>query len=155
MTRVLKPSRTRIAAVLLLCSSLLLSGVATDHARAGEAAGDRAQMLRLTNRARENNDREALALNRALSKYALRHSRQMAEKGELFHTADLADKLKGLNWSMGGENVGVGSSLDDVQAAFMGSKAHRDNILCDVYDHTAIGVVQSDGSFWVTVIFYG
>jgi uncharacterized protein YkwD len=155
MTQVLKPSRTRIAAVLLLCSSLLLSGIATDHARAGETASDRAQMLRITNRARENNDREALALDRALSKYALRHSRRMAEEGELFHTADLADKLKGLNWSMGGENVGYGSSLDDVQAAFMGSKAHRDNILCDVYDHTAIGVVQSDGSFWVTVIFYG
>ena len=155
MTQVLNRSRTRIAAVLLLCCSLLLTGVATDQARAGETASDRAQMLRLTNRARDDNDRDALALNRTLSRYALRHSRRMAEEGELFHTKDLADKLKGLDWSMGGENVGVASSLDDLQAAFMGSKPHRDNILCDGYDHTAIGVVQSDGNLWVTVIFYG
>ena len=155
MTQVLNRSRTRIAAVLLLCSSLLLSGVATDHARAGETASDRAHLLRLTNQAREDNDRDALALNRTLSRYALRHSRRMAEEGELFHTKDLADKLRGLHWSMGGENVGVASSLDDVQAAFMGSEPHRDNILCDEYDHTAIGVVQSDGNLWVTVIFYG
>src|SRR5262245_10865226 len=155
MTGVRKLSRTRIAAVLLLCSSLLLSGIATDHARAGETASDRAQMLRLTNKARVNRDLDALVLNRTLSKYALRHSRLMADKGELFHPADLADKLKGLNWSMGGENVGVGSSLDDVQAAFMGSKVHRDNILCDVYDHAAIGVARSGGNFWVTIIFYG
>jgi len=155
MSQVLNRSRTRIAAVLLLCSSLLLSGVATDYARAGETASDRAHMLRLTNRAREDNDHDALALNRKLSRCALRHSRRMAEEGELFHTNDLADKMKGLNWSMGGENVGVAASLDDVQAAFMGSEPHRDNILCDEYDHTAIGVVQSDGNLWVTVIFYG
>jgi uncharacterized protein YkwD len=155
MTQVISRRRSRVAAVVLLCCSLLLSGIATDHARAGETASDRAQMLRLTNRARENNDRDALVLNRTLSRYALRHSSRMAEEGELFHTKDLAAKLKGLHWSAGGENVGVASSLDDLQAAFMGSKPHRENILCEDYDHTAIGVVESDGSFWVTVIFYG
>jgi uncharacterized protein YkwD len=148
-------SRTRIATALLLCASLLLSGFATDHARAGENAKRRGEMLELTNDARSRRERDELKLDRELSRYAIKHSRAMARDGNLFHSSNLADKLKGREWSMGGENVGVGSSLTDLQAAFMGSKAHRKNILHRGYDHTAIGVVQSDGNFWVTVIFYG
>jgi uncharacterized protein YkwD len=155
MTQAMVRSRSRIAAVLLLSVSLLLSGIATDHARAGEVARNRAEMLRLTNEARDRNDVAALELDRQLSRYAVRHSRAMAEAGELFHTKNLAAKLKGRTWSAGGENVGVAASLEDLQAAFMASKPHRANILDEDYAHTAIGVVQSDGRFWVTVIFYG
>ena len=153
MEQVLR-SRTRIAAVLLLCVSLLLSGFATDHARAG-AREDRVKMLELTNKARHNKDRDALKLDRALSKYALKHSRDMADDGALFHSSDLQQVLNGVDWSMAGENVGVASSLTDVQDAFMGSKFHRKNILNSGYERAAIGVFESDGNFWVTVIFYG
>jgi uncharacterized protein YkwD len=38
---------------------------------------------------------------------------------------------------------------------FMESKPHRRNILRRGYDHAAVGVVKSDGSLWVTTIFYG
>jgi uncharacterized protein YkwD len=153
MAQVLR-SRTRIAVVLLLCVSALLSGFAIDHARAG-VRDDRLQMLQLTNAARDKKDREALRLDRVLSRYALAHSRAMAGDGSLFHSQDLADVLDGANWSTGGENVGVASSLTGVQSAFMASKFHRQNILQPGYDHVAIGVFESDGSFWVTVIFYG
>jgi uncharacterized protein YkwD len=37
----------------------------------------------------------------------------------------------------------------------MASKPHRKNILQSGFDHVALGVVKSDGNFWVTVIFYG
>ena len=37
----------------------------------------------------------------------------------------------------------------------MASRPHRRNILREAFDHTAIGVVESDGKLWVTVIFYG
>jgi uncharacterized protein YkwD len=79
----------------------------------------------------------------------------MATKGYLFHTADLNSKLKGLDWSIGGENVGVGSTLDGLESAFMRSTSHRRNILRTGFDHAAVGVIRSNGSFWVTVIFYG
>lgn len=148
-------TRTRIAAVLLLCVCLWLSGTATDQARAGESAQRRAELLQLTNEARDHKDRAALALDAKLSRYAVKHSRAMAEAGGLFHTEDVADKLGQRDWSMWGENVGYGSSLTDVQAAFMGSTPHRRNILRAGFDHTAIGVVESDGNLWVTVIFYG
>lgn len=155
MTQVIPRGRSRIAAALVLCLGLLFSGVATDQARAGEAAERRADMLQLTNEAREAKARAALELDKTLSKYAIEHSREMANEGALFHTDDLVAELEGVDWSMAGENVGVAPSLLDLQAAFMGSRLHRKNILRAGYDHTAIGVVVSDGSFWVTVIFYG
>jgi uncharacterized protein YkwD len=155
MAQAISRSRTRIAAVLLLCLSLLLWGSATDQARAGVSAQRRAELLQLTNEARDHRDRDALALDAKLSRYAIRHSRSMAEAGQLFHTEDVADKLGQRDWSMWGENIGYGSSLTDVQAAFMGSNFHRRNILQTSFDHTAIGVVESDGNLWVTVIFYG
>ena len=155
MAQAIARSRTRIAAVLLLCVCLWLSGSATDQARAGESSKHRSELLQLTNEARDHKDRDVLALDAQLSRYAVRHSRAMAQAGQLFHTEDLADKLGQRDWSIGGENVGYGSSLTDVQAAFMGSTPHRKNILRTGFDHTAIGVVESDGNLWVTVIFYG
>ena len=155
MGQAISRNRRKAVAALLLSVSILLSGFATDQARAGQAAGNRAEMLQLTNEARTERNRDTLKLDLQLSRYAVRHSRAMASQGTLFHTADLAAILGGRHWSIGGENVGVGPTLDGLQAAFMGSKLHRRNILREAFDHTAIGVVQSDGKLWVTVIFYG
>ena len=143
------------AAAAFLVIVVLLSGIATDHARAAAAAKPQEQMLALTNESRADHGKSALAMNAKLSRYAKQHSQDMADAGYLFHSEDLAAELEGLDWSMGGENVGVGSSLTDLQDAFMHSKDHRKNILNKVFDHAAVGVVKSDGSLWVTVIFYG
>lgn len=140
---------------ILVVLALLFSGIVTDHARAGATRTREERMLTITNRARTNRGIRALDLDARLSRYAKRHSRDMAEAGYLFHTEDLAGRLRGVDWSMGGENVGVGSSLRDVQGAFMGSTVHRRNILQQRFDHAAIGVAKSDGTLWVTVIFYG
>ena len=140
---------------LLMLVSLLWSGIATDHARAGAAQERRSEMLQLTNGDRADKDRKALKLDRELSRYATKHSREMADAGYLYHSEDLTDVLDGVDWSMGGENVGVSSSLDELETAFMASKPHRRNILQKGYDHVALGVVKSDGNLWVTVIFYG
>ena len=145
----------KAVAGFLLVLALLTSGIATDHARAAASQDRKEQMLALTNEARATHGKSALVLNAKLSRFATKHSRQMASEGYLFHTEDLAGKLAGLDWSMGGENVGVGSSLTDLQEAFMGSKPHRRNILQKRFDHAAIGIVKSDGILWVTVIFYG
>ncbi len=155
MTRTVGRMWRRTALVFLLVVVFLLQGVVTDQSRAGAAWHRRAEMLQLTNEDRTDRDRDALALNAKLSRYAKQHSREMAEAGELFHTPNLADKLNGLDWSVGGENIGMGPSLEGLQDAFMASKPHRQNILREAFDHAAIGVVESDGSLWVTVIFYG
>jgi uncharacterized protein YkwD len=156
MTRCRIWSRSgRAAAGFLLVLSLLASGIVTDHARAAASQTRKERLLALTNAARTEHGRSALALNAKLSRYAKAHSRAMAKEGELFHSEDLAAKLEGLEWTVGGENVGVGSSLTDLQEAFLDSKPHRRNILRKAYEHVAIGIVKSDGNLWVTVIFYG
>jgi len=153
MTTMTSRNRKRIAVVLLLCLQLL-SGLWTE-ARAGGSTRYRERMLQLVNDVRDRNERRLLRLDGMLSRYATRHSRQMAEAGYLFHTPDLGGKLEGRNWSIGGENVGFAASLRVVMGEFMESKPHRRNILRRGYDHAAVGVVKSDGSLWVTTIFYG
>jgi uncharacterized protein YkwD len=155
MDRALSRRRGPAGVALALFIVLLAQGVTADRASASSDHRRRAHMLSLTNDDRVQRDKATLKLNAALSRYAKRHSRQMATKGYLFHTADLASKLKGLDWSIGGENVGVGSTLDGLESAFMKSTPHRKNILRKPFDHAAVGVIHSNGSFWVTVIFYG
>jgi uncharacterized protein YkwD len=146
--------RRTAAVALLVLVALLANGVRPVDANA--ASTRREAMLSLTNRDRDAHDKAALSLDTELSRYAKDHSRDMATKGYLFHTEDLAGALKGVNWSIGGENVGVGSSLDGLEDAFMHSTEHRRNILRTAFETSAVGVYQdADGNFWVTVIFYG
>jgi uncharacterized protein YkwD len=155
MDRLRARDRSLAGVALALLIVLLAQGVPADRASASTDHRRRAHMLSLTNDDRAQHDKDALRLNAVLSRYASRHSRQMATKGYLLHTADLNSKLKGLDWSIGGENVGVGSTLDGLESAFMRSTSHRRNILRTGFDHAAVGVIRSNGSFWVTVIFYG
>jgi len=153
MTRSVSRSRRRMALVFLLAAVLVSSGIAITPAHAGSRL--RAEMAPLINDDRADKDRAALELDLELSRYAKRHSQDMVDAGALFHTIDLAAKLKGKHWSIGGENVGVAPSLPDLEDMFMASTPHRRNILNREFDHFAVGVVESDGNFWVTVIFYG
>ena len=155
MDRVRTRGRSLAGVALALLIVLLAQGISVDRASASSDHRRRAHMLSLTNDDRAQRDKAALKLNAVLSRYATHHSRQMATRGYLFHSADLSSKLKGLDWSIGGENVGVGSTLDGLEDAFMKSTPHRKNILGTAFDHAAVGVVHSNGSFWVTVIFYG
>jgi len=155
MDRVRIRGRGFAGIALALLIVLLAQGVSADRASASSDHRRRAHMLSLTNDDRAQRDKAALKLNAALSRYAKHHSRQMATKGYLFHTVDLPSKLNGFDWSIGGENVGVGSTLDGLEGAFMNSPPHRKNILRTAFDHAAVGVIHSNGSFWVTVIFYG
>jgi len=153
MTKSGNRSRRRMALVFLLAAVLVSSGIAITPARAG--TGLRSQMAPLINDDRADKDRRALELDLELSRYARKHSHDMADAGALFHTSDLAAKLKGKHWSIGGENVGMAPNLLDLEDMFMASTPHRRNILNREFDHFAVGVVESDGNFWVTVIFYG
>ena len=153
MTKSVSRNRRQVALVFLLAALLVSSGIAITPAHA--RTGLRGQMVQLTNDDRTDKDRSALELDLQLSRYARKHSQDMADAGGIFHTDDLAAKLKGKDWSAGGENVGMAPNLQDLEAAFMASTPHRRNILNREFDHVAIGVVESDGNLWVTVIFYG
>jgi uncharacterized protein YkwD len=123
----------------------------------GRDLGPRRTMLGLTNEDRAAHDRDDLNFAARLARYAKDHSQAMARKGYLFHSSEnqLRGALEGYNWEIGGENVGVGGSLESLEDAFMASKLHRENILRESYRHAAIGIIREDGRIWITVIFYG
>ncbi|MGZ8565821.1 MAG: CAP domain-containing protein [Actinomycetota bacterium] len=145
------------AAIALLLVGFLVVGFAPGRADAQERFGRRLQMVALTNQDREAHHRRDLTFQAQVSRYAKEHSRSMSEKGYIYHSTEeqLLDALGDVPWSIGGENVGVGGSLDSLQRAFMASKFHRQNILRKTFDHMAVGIVRADGSLWITVIFYG
>jgi uncharacterized protein YkwD len=136
---------------------LLALGTVPERADAGERTGRRIRMVNLTNDDRREHDRRALEFQSRVSAYAKDHSLAMARKGYIFHSteAELRRALGDVNWSIGGENVGVGGSLESLEDAFMASKLHRENILRKSFDHMAVGIVREDDGLWITVIFYG
>jgi uncharacterized protein YkwD len=149
-------AKLSVALAIGLCGQLVL-GMATPALARDEPFGPRRQMLALTNRDRARYERHELDFVERLSHYAKRHSARMARRGFIFHSTEeqLRHVLGDYRWSLGGENVGVGGSLESLEDAFMGSRLHRQNILRRVYDHAAVGIVRQDGRIWVTVIFYG
>lgn len=149
--------RRPLAVVAFLLAVLLVVALVPSDTNAEERHGRRRQMLSLTNDDRRHHERKALDFATAISDYAKAHSRAMAREGYLFHSTEgkLRNLLDGRNWSIAGENVGVGSTLESLEDAFMDSKKHRENILRREFFHAAVGVVREGGRLWVTVIFYG
>jgi uncharacterized protein YkwD len=94
-----------------------------------------------------------LQLDPELSKAARKHTQEMWKADELYHTP--SDKLRHrvTNWTVIGENVGVGGTVSSLHTAFMNSPAHKDNILYTAFRHVGIGVAKKNGRMWVTVIF--
>jgi uncharacterized protein YkwD len=121
------------------------------------AGGHHREFLALTNRARAERDREEVRLERAVSRYAMQHSREMADLGVIYHSTDdeLRRALGGTGWSVVGENVGVGESLEALQEAFMQSAHHRRNLLSGSFDRAAIGIAVAYDRVWITVVFLG
>ena len=73
----------------------------------------------------------------------------MADRGALSHSS-----LSGICcFSSLAENVGVGSTVAGVHAAFLRSSGHRANLLDPAMRHVGVGVVSSGGQLWVTEIF--
>jgi uncharacterized protein YkwD len=153
-----RSTRRRLGGLLaLLMSGLVFLGTVGGTAVGEEKLGPRRHMLALTNDDRANHDRAALSFAEKLAHYAKSHSQAMADKGYIYHSTgdQLIGALDGYDWQLGGENVGVGGSLESLETAFMASTDHRKNILRKVYDHAAVGIVRQDDRIWITVIFYG
>ena len=104
-----------------------------------------------TNRARARHDIGRLSLDPQLSYVAKRHSRSMASKYTLYHTASLGSLVT--RWRSLGENVGYAGSVKKVHRAFMNSAGHKANILKPGYRNFGVGVVKKGGRIWATVVF--
>ncbi len=154
MRRIEAPNRSVAAATILVVTALFLGLI---QSPANAASDLERQILRLTNASRSSHDVHRLRLDGTRTSKAHKHSAAMARSGEIFHVADPTDfYLRGVRWTKWGENVGrTDGDLAGLQDAFMHSTEHRRNILDSRFTRVGVGVVQRDGTTWVTLFFYG
>lgn len=131
---------------LVLTTASLISTTSTALASAGS------DIASYTNSSRADHGLRSLAVASDLQRLAQQHAQWMADHQTLGHTSDLGGKV--CCWKSVGENVGMGSSARQIFDAFMGSSAHRSNILATRYTQIGVGAARSsDGRLWVDQIF--
>jgi uncharacterized protein YkwD len=143
----------RFAAATTLAVTLLVT--AATAAPPASAQLRREKMLGWVNHARTEHGVRKLKMDRHCVAIAHDHNVDMATKDQLFHSTNLSYKLRYVNWSTWGENVGVGPDAYSLFKAYMASPDHRANILSRNYDHVGISFIYRDGALWSTMIFYG
>ncbi|MEO7555978.1 MAG: CAP domain-containing protein, partial [Acidimicrobiales bacterium] len=120
------------------------------------AASDSSDLFANTNASRAQYGLGALAYDSAASSIAQSWSAQLASAGSLAHNPNLASQISAQvtnDWTRIGENVGYAGDANALENAFMGSQAHKDNILGD-YNRVGVGTTRGgDGRLWAAVVF--
>lgn len=157
--------------VAAVAGALVLPSVATAATvESASSSGDSAcwkyktserSFAKKNNAARSDIGIGKLSLDPELSRVAIKHTKEMvnAASGEiggddLFHSTStqLKKRVTG-DWTLLGENVGLGGTVSSLHEAFMNSTLHRANMLNPSFKHIGVGVVKKDGRIWVTVMF--
>lgn len=153
--RTTRRSRVLAVAAALAATAGIFSGAGAAQANGPVLTGDGGQAWRayeLVNEARTQAGLPALGLTEEANRVATDWAFRMAGDAQLKHNPDLSGQLQG--WSLIAENVGVGSSSDELQGAFMASPGHRANILRAEVSVVGLGAVRSaDGRLWVVQVF--
>jgi uncharacterized protein YkwD len=138
-------ARRPVVVAATLVALLLVASQPADASRAVER-----EFAQMVNDTRAVALKSSLQVNEQLVRRARRHSKQMARRGELFHSN--LDPLLGNGRRSVGENVAYAGSLDSALDAFLDSPPHLANILGD-FDETGVGIMRRDGVYWITQIF--
>lgn len=120
-----------------------------------QSSNMRRRLYGLIRQTRINHDLPVLHMDRYLSKYCRRHTKDMVQQNRLFHSTDLAGRVSRYNANWWGENVGYAGTLRRLLRAWIRSPDHRANLLDRHFHYIGIGVVHARGYFWSTNIFYG
>jgi uncharacterized protein YkwD len=117
---------------------------------------DEQRFLTLLNRERTSRGKPALRLTTKMRPISREWSDKMRLQGFISHRPDLVRQVETrvtTRWLRLGENVGVGSTPESLNTAFMNSTGHRANVLGD-YNYCSVGVQRtSTGRIYVTVNF--
>lgn len=134
-----------LTAVLAATTMPLVSAAAVDPVSAEH------QFVDLINRERRDRGLRPLATDSDLVAGARLQADAIRDAGRLYHNPDLGSVTTG--WTKLGENVGYGSTVSGLHAAFMNSPGHRANILDPDYTHIGVGVVVEGSRIWVGEVF--
>jgi hypothetical protein len=139
--------RRSLAAALLLT---LMALVAPVVALADSTSNS--QFVSYTNSARSQHGLRAYVVSSDLTSIANKWAAHMAANRTLEHNPYATSEV--CCWRAMGENVGVGSTVSQIQQAFMASSPHRANILSTTFTQVGIGTARgSDGQLYVDELF--
>jgi uncharacterized protein YkwD len=135
----------------------LLALVITAVALAGCMPNDARTFLDRTNSLRRYHGIAELHEHDTLTNKAESWARHMASTGRLEHST-LSAGLSTLSWTVLGENVGystpTANTLLTIHNSFVGSSAHKANLLNSRFTHMGVGVAKdSKGRVWVVEVF--
>jgi uncharacterized protein YkwD len=151
-----------VAAATLSIAAIITAGcdpaqVVTTASSNQATATPESRLLSMLNADRAAVGAPALRLNTGASSLAEGWSATMARQNRLMHNPDLGGALTAngvTGWRAASENVGYSTAgVDDVHHQFMNSGPHRANIQNAGADDVGIGVVESGGTTWVTLVF--
>ena len=136
----------RAAVLLALLLPLSVFTAAPAH------AGTESEFVSRANGARASRGLRAYAVRSDLTAVARRQAARMAASGRMYHNPNLGSEVSG--WRNVGENVGRGPDVRSIHNAFMGSSAHRANILSTTYTEIGVGTARSSsGELFVSQVF--
>ena len=121
-----------------------------------EAADPAGQSYSMVNAARSAHGKATLSRNGGLDSVARNWANRMASEDRIWHNPNVKAEADaaGVHWTLIGENVGVGASVEKVHEAFMASSGHKLNVLHGDYNLIGVGVAPaSDGGVFVAHVF--
>jgi hypothetical protein len=147
--------RKRTIPAAALGAALALAPVLLAAQPAGALTPEEQSFVDAINSARVAAGLAPLTVSAALTLLAEQHSAQMGSTGTIFHTTNLSSSIGAVypNWTHIGENVGMGSSVQQINSAFLASPEHSANIYGD-YNLLGVGVYTNNGGvMFVTELF--
>jgi uncharacterized protein YkwD len=114
------------------------------------------QLLALHNAERASRGLAALKEDPAIDQISRAWAWELARSASLRHNPSMVSKVGAAvpSWRSMAENVGYASSATAVHSAYMGSSAHRSNILSSAFNRVGVGCVRdSRGRVWTAVNF--
>lgn len=120
-----------------------------------EDAGSAGQFAAAINGLRAEVGVGSLSRSGDLDARALAWAQYMAGASDLSHSGSVS-QLVAEGWSIAGENVGYGPSVDAVFAGLLGSSGHYANMVNPSFTTVGVGaVVDADGVVWTAHLFAG
>jgi hypothetical protein len=136
----------KVTAFVSVVIGILLIGELTQAMAESWLAAEENQMVQQVNDHRASMGRPALKENAGVKMIARRQAQRMVLAKKIYHNPDLMDEADQAipDWLLLGENVGVGPTEPEVEAAFLNSPEHRSNIEDADYNIIGIGAMAND-----------
>lgn len=167
-TRPGRIARSAAATLLVAANVLVLACSDSSPSPTGPGGGVSVEQVEASSIALVNSERGGAGLGQlwfdpVLGEIARRHSQRMRNEGFVSHfdasgtAVDGRLRSAGVSFTMASENIAVvGDTQDPARQAhsgFMGSSAHRANILGGRFTNLGVGVATDGERYWITQIF--